>query len=75
MSVRLALPLIACALATLGCSTPFLDEQNRLFWERQQGRISENEYQARMDAIKAEQPWGGTGGAKQEPPPPLHLGY
>ena len=63
---------IVLLLMTTGCSTPFLDEQNQLFWARQKGKITEEEYQSRLKQIKEDQPWGGIGGAKQEPPPPLH---
>jgi hypothetical protein len=66
---------IISLLMAAGCSTPFLDEQNRLYWERQQGHITEAEYQNRLKQMKDEQPWGGIGGANKEPPPPFAVSH
>jgi len=37
--------------------------------KKQRGEITEDQYQANLDELKTEQPWGGDGlGSQKEPP-------
>ncbi len=57
--------------AATGCTTAYLEEQRRLYWDYRSGRLSEEDYQRELSELKASQPHGGVGGIHEEVPEPL----
>ncbi len=69
--MKAALLAGACAGVVSGCTTALMDQQTRLYWRKQQGEMSEADYQAQLRQMREDQPWGGSGGIHEEPKDPL----
>lgn len=66
MRAGAAMWLSLCLMSA--CTTYYQDEQRDLYWQYRSGHLTEEQYQQRLSEIRDEQPWGGVGGAKEEPP-------